>query len=98
MIKGPNPPLPQPFLLLSSLLALLLGFTAIASRAKFIRRWATIGVALCMVTLLGACGGGGGGGSSGGGNPGTPRGSYTLTVTGTNQSISHTLNLTLIVN
>jgi len=35
--------------------------------------------------------------SSGGGNPGTPRGTYTLTVSGTQQGASRTINLTLIV-
>ena len=47
-----------------------------------------------------ACGGGGGGG--GGGNPGTPVGTYTLTVTSRVTSgtatLTHTTNLTLTVN
>jgi hypothetical protein len=55
-----------------------------------------------VVVLLGAlvwtsgCGGGSGGG--GVHNPGTPKGTYTLIVTGTSNGVSHTKNLTLIVN
>jgi hypothetical protein len=55
-----------------------------------------------VVILLGAlvwtsgCGGGSGGG--GVHNPGTPKGTYTLIVTGTSNGVSHTKNLTLTVN
>ena len=55
--------------------------------------------ALLLVLLWAACGGGGGGG---GGNPGTPLGTYTLTVTGTvttgSDNLNHGLTLTLKVN
>jgi hypothetical protein len=59
---------------------------------------------VCLAAILGtliACGGGGGG-TTGGGNGGTvgvptPPGTYTLTVTATFGSVSHTFPLTLIV-
>ena len=64
----------------------------------------------CLLVILGAllvlpaCGGGssgnGGGGGSGGGTPGTPSGTYTITVTGTDGTITHAIAppLTLTVN
>jgi hypothetical protein len=42
-----------------------------------------------------ACGGGGGGGATH--NPGTPTGTYTVTVTGTSGTLSHTLNVPVTV-
>ena len=50
---------------------------------------------LFAVLCLAACGGGGYNAPS---NPGTPKGTYTLTVTGTSSGVSHTLTLTLNVN
>jgi FG-GAP-like repeat/Abnormal spindle-like microcephaly-assoc'd, ASPM-SPD-2-Hydin/Cep192 domain 4 len=69
--------------------------------AKDQRRWASALSALIVLasaaTMLSACGGG----NSGGGNPGTPVGTYTLTVTGTFKSgsttLTHNSNLTLVV-
>lgn len=65
-------------------------------------------VALLLVSLgaLSACGGGnnggGGGGGGGGGNPGTPAGTYPITVTATSGSgttaVTHTATFTLVVN
>src|SRR3984885_3228500 len=65
----------------------------------------------CLLVILGAllvlpaCGGGssgngGGGGGGGGGTPGTPSGMYTITVTGTDGTITHSIAppLTLTVN
>jgi hypothetical protein len=68
--------------------------------AKRHSRWA---LAPAMVLVLGilnwisGCGGGGGGGG-GGHDPGTPAGTYTLTVTGTSNGVNHILKLTLKVN
>lgn len=53
-----------------------------------------LGLALMILVWVGGCGGGGGGQH----NPGTPKGTSTLTVTGTSGGVSHTLNLTLTVN
>ena len=44
----------------------------------------------------GAAGGGGGGGG-GAGDPGTPRGSYTVTVTATSGALTHTASFKLNV-
>ncbi|HEY6269238.1 MAG TPA: FG-GAP-like repeat-containing protein [Candidatus Acidoferrum sp.] len=67
--------------------------------AKLPRRRLALAPALALVLMMlawiGGCGGGGGGGQH---NPGTPKGTSTLTVTGTSGGVSHTLNLTLTVN
>jgi hypothetical protein len=52
-------------------------------------------LALPLIGLLPACGGGGGGG--GGGQPGTPPGSYTVTVTARSGSLTHTASVALTV-
>ena len=62
-------------------------------------KWLTgtlLGALLTVFTMLPACGGGSGGG---GGNqdPGTPPGTYTVTVTGTSGSLSHNTTFTLVV-
>jgi hypothetical protein len=49
-------------------------------------------LALVGILSITACGG------SGGHNVGTPKGTSTLTVTGTSGGVSHNLNLTLTVN
>ena len=51
---------------------------------------------VAMITSLAVglgCGGGGGGG--GGGDPGTPQGSYNVTVTASSGSLTHTASFTL---
>ncbi len=56
---------------------------------------------LCVLALLfisPGCGGGlTGGGGGGGGQPGTPPGSYPITITATSGSLSHTAQVTLTV-
>jgi hypothetical protein len=54
-----------------------------------------LALALMILAWVGGCGGGGGGGQH---NPGTPKGTSALTVTGTSGGVSRTLNLTLTVN
>jgi hypothetical protein len=71
------------------------------------RRWSRLFAlqALMLLMMLPACGGGSGGtggsgGSGGGGgptDPGTPTGSYPVTVTATSGAISHSSTFTLIV-
>ncbi len=80
-------------------------FAAVGARLVAGRRlawrqaWASLAVAMLSLTLWTACGGGAG---SGDGNPGTPAGTYTLTVGGTYRSdtttLQHSVNLTLKVN
>ena len=70
------------------------------------RRKLRVSASLLLLLLALACGGGssssggaGGGGGGGGGNtdPGTPRGTYTVTVTATSGSFTHSATFTLTV-
>ena len=56
-------------------------------------------LALCALLLLQACGGGGGGSSSQPGTPqpGTPSGTYTITVSAQSGTVQHTTTVTLVV-
>jgi multisubunit Na+/H+ antiporter MnhC subunit len=69
-----------------------------ARRSSRIRALAAI-PALCVAVLLilVGCGGGSGGGAQTTSTVGTPTGIYTLTVTGTVQGVSRTVQLTLDV-
>jgi len=55
-----------------------------------------------LVVMWAACAGGGAPGRGGGGNPGTPQGTYTLTLTGSftsgATSLKHDLSLILKVD
>ena len=78
-------------------------FALMISLAGFTNPLRHRGVALaCSLAILLAAlvwaGGCGSSGSSGPKNPGTPRGSYTLTITATSNGVSHPLALSLIVN
>ena len=69
-------------------------------RRHIAARTAILSLALLLSGV--ACGGGGNSGGSGGGggthtDPGTPAGTYTITVTGTNGTTTHTVAFTLVV-
>jgi hypothetical protein len=85
-------------LLLLWLLALALSL-GVAERQR--ARLILTGIA-ALVVIWAACGSGGGTGRGGGGNPGTPHGTYTLTLTGSFSSgatsLKHNLSLILKVN
>jgi hypothetical protein len=83
-----------PWVLALALMAMVLAKReARKLRATPMRRLAPAAVAVLLVVLAG-CGGSGG---SGGGVSGTPAGSYTLIVTGTQQGGTETMKLTLNV-
>jgi hypothetical protein len=62
--------------------ATLVGLLAARGRQAWSRRALLVGIGLLALSWA-ACGGGGGGGSGKIGSPGTPLGTYPLTVTGT---------------
>ncbi len=68
----------------------------------FRRRWPRLFLLLVVMSVitLPSCGGGSGGGGGGGGStsdPGTPTGTYNVTVTATSGSLSHSTTFQLIV-
>jgi len=91
------PPLNLYYIKISLLLALFLlvlqgRFRTMASGGRLGFAYALAIISVCVVTMW-ACS------SSGGGvhNPGTPKGTSTLTITGTSGGVSRTLDLTLTV-
>jgi hypothetical protein len=96
--KGPFDP-PPLYGLWIGLMALSL--TALAGIRRFARTralalYVSAGLLGLFLALLAACGGGGGGGG-GPTNPGTPTGTYTITVAGTAGSLQNSGTVTLIV-
>jgi hypothetical protein len=79
---------------------LLLLALGLAARCRRARTWA--GPVLLAAILLVSCGGGSSSGGGGQSNPGTPAGTYKITITGTSGSgtseLQNTATLTLIVN
>ena len=92
------------FLSFASLaLAAVASLSLVAGRRRYPRAGrfgfgtAVLATALLAAMVMPACGGGGGGGGSGA-NPGTPAGSYSLTVTGSVASGSSTLTRSVMLS
>jgi hypothetical protein len=67
------------------------------STKKIVLRIAAVGLLLCLVVIWATCGGGGGSGAVKQSQPGTPAGTYAVTVTGVSNSLQHSTTVTLIV-
>jgi hypothetical protein len=84
-----------------AMLALLLLAIARTRLQRFAAAVPFAGLLILLILQAVGCGGGGGtsGGGSGGSNvDGTQAGAYTVTITGTSGSTTHTANVTLVVN
>lgn len=91
------PPHGWPGILLLVAFAVAVGFGA---RWRLRPAPLALGIILLFVLTWASCGGGGGSGGGGGGSPGTPAGTYSLTVTGTyagSTNLKQSVTLTLAV-
>jgi hypothetical protein len=70
---------------------------ALGTRARVLR-FAAAFVVFCALILAAGCGGGNSGSGGLPGNPGTPPGSYTLTLTASSGNLTHATTVTLVVN
>lgn len=77
-------------------LGLGLGPAATLLLARKYRTAATIGIGILVLALV-SCGGGNSGGGGGGSIPGTPPGTYNLTISGTSGNLSHNTTIGLTV-
>lgn len=77
-----------------------MGFSSSRSRRKKLLGSLVIGMVMSALFLMPACGGGSSsGGGGGGGSTGTPAGSYTVTITGTDaNNLSNSTTVPLTVN
>ena len=102
VVMRPKPPAgPWVWLWIAGLLAAVATWMMAARRLAWQRAWVPLAVVLLCAALWTACGGGiNAGGGGGGGSPGTPAGTYALTVTGNMGSLApeHQVALTLKVN
>ena len=79
----------------------LVAFSLAGIRRRPAITFAILVLALASLTLLASCGGGASataGGGGGAGSPGTPPGTYPLTITGASGNLSHSTIVSLTVN
>ena len=67
------------------------------ARVRAVAQYVSAGLLGLSLALWVACGGGGGGGGGGPTNPGTPPGTYTITITGTSESLQRSTTTGLVV-
>jgi drug/metabolite transporter (DMT)-like permease len=79
------------------LLLLPAGYRRLRGRLRWGRLLMWLLVIFAGAFALNGCGGGGGGGSTGPTVQKTPPGSYTVTVSATSGGVSHSTNVTLVV-